>query len=66
MLSAAPMPGASLIVKTLKDRRMLVLVTAIQQFRGTGTKVHIWYPVHYLPSPLMLLLPVGMMGPSQD
>lgn len=35
MFSAAPQPGASLIVKTLKDRRMLVMVTTIQQFRGT-------------------------------
>lgn len=35
MLSAAPLPGSSLIIKTLKDRRMLVMVTAIQQFRET-------------------------------
>lgn len=47
MLSAAPLPGASLIVKTLKDRRTLVLVTDIQQFRGTRDQ-----SPHLVPSAL--------------
>lgn len=61
MFSAAPRPGASLIVKTLTDRRMLVMVTALGEL---GTRLHIWCPVHYLASPHKLLLPVGMMGPK--
>lgn len=63
MLSAAPLPGTSLIVKTLKDRRMLVMVTAIQQFRGTRDQTpHLVSGA--LSCQLMLLLPVGMMGPK--